>query len=72
MPHLPLTTKRLITGTALAVLMAAVANLYVTRAFGVHDRQVVVVAAILLTISIMYVGPSPQDVRDSRNRRRSR
>lgn len=72
MPNLSLKTKRLVTGSALALLIAAIANLYVTRIFGKHDRQIVVATAILLAIAIMYIGPSLQEIRDYRDQRRGR
>ena len=70
MPNLSLTSKRLITGAALVLLLMAVANLYLTHLFDPHDRQIVVATAILLALSIMYIGPSPQEIRDYREQKR--
>lgn len=72
MPNLSLTSKQLITGAALALLMAAIANLYITQIFGLHDRQIVIATAVLLALSIMYIGPSPQEIRDYRKQKRMR
>lgn len=72
MHNLSLTSKRLITGAALVLLLGAIANLYITQIFSPHDRQIVVATAILLALSIMYIGPSPQEIRDYREQKRRR
>lgn len=72
MLNLSMTTKRVITGAAVALLLAAVVNLYVIQAFGAHDRLVLAGAAMLLTISILTIGPSIREIADERERRRRR
>ena len=72
MTQLSMTTKRLITATALALLVAAIVNLYVIKAFGSHDRQVLAGTAMLLAISLLTIGPSIQEVAHERERRRRR
>jgi len=71
MGRLSFTTRRVLSGVALAQLLFFVMNFYRFHLFGEYDRKALVVSAVLAGICLLFVGPTLEEQREYRAKRRN-
>lgn len=70
MAALSLIGKRILAGIALLQLLLAVPNYFVFHLFDPFDKKLLVVSGVILGIYVHYFGPSVEELRDYRERKR--
>jgi hypothetical protein len=71
MAMLSLTGKRILAGIALLQLLFCVANYYAFHLFDPFDKKVLVVSGVILGIYVKWFGPTVDELRDYREKKRS-
>lgn len=72
MPRLSYVTKRIITGVGFFLLLASVANYYFgIGVLGHYKKEILTLTFIVVALVVGYFGPTLQEVRESRDRKRN-
>lgn len=71
MIDLSLTGKRIVAGIGLAVLLFGVGNYYWLKLFAPYDKKVLVLSAVLAGVCILLFGPTPEELREYQQKKRS-
>ena len=70
MAKLSFNMKRVLCGLALAQMLFFVANYYVFHLLEPFDKKALIVSGAILGVCVLYFGPSIDELRDYRERKR--